>query len=179
MQNNRQRTANAGDETQRAMDKRIGGTVFAPGLRIPRHRATTAHICALYPFHADQGLGPRGIYIGEDVSAGGSSWHFDPFQLYTDGVITSPNILVLGHGRRREVLRGQDHALPDGRPARLRRQAPLVRHPGPEGRVRAAGRRTRAALDSRCSPAGGHDSTLSTPGRTSTPPTNSERGARR
>jgi len=51
---------------------------------------------AIYPFHADSGLGPRGIYIGEDVSADGASWHFDPFQLYTDGVITSPNILVLG-----------------------------------------------------------------------------------
>ena len=27
---------------------------------------------------------------------GGSAWCHDPFQLYTDGVITSPNILVLG-----------------------------------------------------------------------------------
>ena len=70
--------------------------VIRPGLRIPRHRATTAHVCALYPFHADEGLGPHGIYLGEDVSAGGSSWHYDVFQLYTDGVITSPNIVVLG-----------------------------------------------------------------------------------
>ena len=74
----------------------IGGAVFSPGLRIPRHRATTAHVSAPYPFHADGGLGPRGMYVGEDLSAGGASWHFDPFQLYTDGVITSPNILVLG-----------------------------------------------------------------------------------
>ncbi len=78
------------------VDKNIGGALFPPGLRIPRHRATTAHVAALYPFHADSGLGPRGVYIGEDLSAGGASWHFDPFQLYTDGVITSPNILVLG-----------------------------------------------------------------------------------
>ena len=77
-------------------DKPIGGALFPPGLRIPRHRATTAHVSALYPFHADSGLGPRGIYVGEDLSAGGAAWHFDPFQLYTDGVITSPNILVLG-----------------------------------------------------------------------------------
>ena len=67
-----------------------------PGLRLPRHRATNAHVSALYPFHAGTGLGPRGIYIGEDVSAGGSAWCYDPFQLYTDGVITSPNILILG-----------------------------------------------------------------------------------
>lgn len=67
-----------------------------PGLRLPRHRATNAHVCALYPFHAGVGLGPRGIYVGEDVSAGGSAWCYDPFQLYTDGVITSPNVLILG-----------------------------------------------------------------------------------
>ena len=77
-------------------EKGIGGALLQPGLRIPRHRATTAHVSALYPFHADSGLGPRGVYVGEDVSAGGASWHYDPFQLYTDGVITSPNILVLG-----------------------------------------------------------------------------------
>ena len=71
-------------------------SIIRPGLRIPRHRATTAHVCALYPFHADEGLGPHGIYLGEDVSAGGSSWHYDVFQLYTAGVITSPNIVVLG-----------------------------------------------------------------------------------
>jgi type IV secretory pathway VirB4 component len=70
--------------------------LIRPGLRIPRHRATTAHMCALYPFHADEGLGPHGIYLGEDISAGGSSWHYDVFQLYTDGIITSPNIVVLG-----------------------------------------------------------------------------------
>ena len=28
------------------------------GLRIPRHRATTAHLAALYPFHTTAGLGP-------------------------------------------------------------------------------------------------------------------------
>ena len=75
---------------------RPSGSLLAPGLRIARHRATTAHVAALYPFHADGGLGPRGVYVGEDISAGGSAWHYDPFQLYTDGVITSPNILVLG-----------------------------------------------------------------------------------
>lgn len=75
---------------------RLSSALTAPGLRIPRHRATTAHVSALYPFHTDSGLGSRGVYIGEDISAGGSSWCYDPFQLYTDKVITSPNILVLG-----------------------------------------------------------------------------------
>ena len=80
----------------RPQTMRPGPGMVRPGLRIPRHRGTTAHTCALYPFHADEGLGPDGIYIGEDVSAGGSSWHYDVFQLYTRGVITSPNIVVLG-----------------------------------------------------------------------------------
>ncbi|MCB0989639.1 MAG: DUF87 domain-containing protein [Acidimicrobiales bacterium] len=51
---------------------------------------------AIYPFHGGNGLGPKGVYIGEDQSAGGTAWHYDPFQLYTDGIITSPNMLVLG-----------------------------------------------------------------------------------
>ena len=62
-----------------------------PGLRIPRHRATTAHLCALYPWHASPGLGARGIWMGIDHEAGGSSFHYDPFELYRQGVITSPN----------------------------------------------------------------------------------------
>lgn len=67
-----------------------------PGLVLGRHRGTTAHISAVYPFHTDAGLGPRGVYIGDNISAGGSAWHYDPFQAYTDKIITSPNIVVLG-----------------------------------------------------------------------------------
>ena len=66
------------------------------GLRLPRHRATNAHVCALYPFHGSPGLGADGVYIGEDLSAGGTAWCYDPFAAYTAGHITSPNILVLG-----------------------------------------------------------------------------------
>ncbi len=67
-----------------------------PGLRLPRHRATTAHAQALYPWHVDSGMGSRGDYIGEDITGGNGAWCFDPFQLYTDKVLSSPNILVLG-----------------------------------------------------------------------------------
>lgn len=88
-------TAEDGERAKPARSK-LWTAMTAPGLRIPRHRATTAHASALYPFHTDSGLGTRGVYIGEDVSAGGSSWCYDPFQLYTDKVISSPNIVVLG-----------------------------------------------------------------------------------
>ncbi len=70
--------------------------LLAPGLRIPRHRATTAQVCALYPFQAEEGLGPRGVYLGSDVLAGGGAYCYDTFQLYTEGVLTSPNVLVIG-----------------------------------------------------------------------------------
>jgi type IV secretory pathway VirB4 component len=76
--------------------RRILDRFRQPGLRLPRHRATTAHAAVLYPFHVDAGLGPAGIYLGDNITAGNSAWCYDPFQLYTDGVLTSPNILVIG-----------------------------------------------------------------------------------
>lgn len=66
------------------------------GLRVSRHRATTAQLPALYPFHADEGIGMRGVYIGENLAAGGTAWCFDPFTAYADGHITSPNIAIVG-----------------------------------------------------------------------------------
>ena len=67
-----------------------------PPLRLPRHRATTRHLAAVYPFHADRGLGGGGVYLGENALGGGSAFCYDPFALYTNGTITSPNIVVLG-----------------------------------------------------------------------------------
>ncbi len=60
----------------------------------PAHRATTAHVQALYPFVAERGLGSAGIYIGRDCFGG--SFCFDPWELYQRGVLTSPNLLVMG-----------------------------------------------------------------------------------
>jgi hypothetical protein len=58
------------------------------------HRATTAHVQALYPFVAEAGLGAAGVYIGRDRFGG--SFCFDPWELYHRGVLTSPNLLVMG-----------------------------------------------------------------------------------
>lgn len=71
------------------------GAASAP-LRVPRHRATTRHLAALYPFHADAGLGANGVYLGENALSGGAAFCYDPFTMYTAGVLTSPNIVVLG-----------------------------------------------------------------------------------
>jgi len=67
-----------------------------PGLRLPRHRATTAHLCSAYPFQAAEGLGGRGVMLGTDHLAGGAAFCFDPFEAYTQKLVDSPNMLVLG-----------------------------------------------------------------------------------
>jgi type IV secretory pathway VirB4 component len=60
----------------------------------PCHRTTTAHLQAAYPFLAEGGLGGRGVYVGRDLF-GGSYCH-DPWELYRRGVLTGPNMVVLG-----------------------------------------------------------------------------------
>jgi hypothetical protein len=60
----------------------------------PAHRATTAHLQALYPFVAGAGLGTAGVYVGRDCLGG--SFCFDPWELYRAGQLTSPNLIVLG-----------------------------------------------------------------------------------
>lgn len=58
------------------------------------HRATTAHLQAAYPFVAEGGLGERGVYIGRDLFGGAFS--YDAWELYAAGVLTNPNMVVLG-----------------------------------------------------------------------------------
>ncbi len=65
-------------------------------LRLPKHRATTAQVCSAYPFQAEAGLGPRGVYLGTDVLSGGGGFAYDPFAAYTAGLVTNPNMLVAG-----------------------------------------------------------------------------------
>ena len=65
-------------------------------LRLPRHRATTAHLSSAYPFLAETGLGARGVYMGTNVLTGGGGFAYDPFEAYNAGTITNPNILIAG-----------------------------------------------------------------------------------
>lgn len=65
-------------------------------LRVPRHRATTAHLCSAYPFLAEAGLGARGVYLGTNVLTGGGSFAYDPFEAYHAGIVTNPNMLLAG-----------------------------------------------------------------------------------
>lgn len=69
----------------------------------PGHRLTTAHLQAAYPFVAEGGLGGRGPFIGRDLFGG--AFTYDAFELYEQGVITSPNMIVAGQlGRGKSAL---------------------------------------------------------------------------
>jgi hypothetical protein len=67
------------------------------------HEATTAQLGVAYPFMASDRLGCGQVLVGGDL-AGGPFAH-DPFVLYGDGVLTNPNITVLGQiGRGKSAL---------------------------------------------------------------------------
>jgi type IV secretory pathway VirB4 component len=68
----------------------------AGGMRVRRHRATTAHLCSAYPFVAPAGQSTDGAYLGSDVLAGGAAFAWDPFDAYRAGTVTNPNALIAG-----------------------------------------------------------------------------------
>jgi type IV secretory pathway VirB4 component len=83
----------------------VSGTADARGrvgLRVARHRATTAHLASLYPWQGGHALaGLDAPYVGVNITDGGSAWCYDPFELYGEdlgggAVVTNSNMLVLG-----------------------------------------------------------------------------------
>lgn len=68
----------------------------SPGrFHLPRHQDTSAVLAGQYPFLAEGGLGSNGVFVGADLYSGGS-FVYDPWQLYKEGVITAPNVIVAG-----------------------------------------------------------------------------------
>jgi hypothetical protein len=62
---------------------------------IASHEATTRHLGAVYPFVAEPGLGHgAGVLVGRDLL--GATFAYDPFDLYRRGVLTNPNMVVIG-----------------------------------------------------------------------------------
>jgi DNA helicase HerA-like ATPase len=61
----------------------------------PPHRATSARLQAVYPFMSEAGLGGDGPVVGRDL-LGGGSFCFDAWALYRRGLVTNPNLLVIG-----------------------------------------------------------------------------------
>jgi hypothetical protein len=75
------------------------------GLRVDWHRATTAHLASMYPFHVDAPIGgaaaSRGPVMGFNMTAGAAPFFFDPFELYPE-TLTNPNVTLqadLGMGK--------------------------------------------------------------------------------
>ena len=64
-------------------------------LNLLRHRATTRHMCSVYPFQATSSLGCDGLFLGYDFTCEGG-FYFDVFSAYSKGLISCPNILIIG-----------------------------------------------------------------------------------
>jgi hypothetical protein len=64
----------------------------------PAHEATTRHLGAVYPFLSEPGLGAGGVtggvLVGRDLL--GETFAYDPFELYRRGLLTNPNMVVIG-----------------------------------------------------------------------------------
>lgn len=65
------------------------------GLHLPRHQDTSATLQGAYPFMAEGGLGSHGVFVGADLFSG-SSFVYDPWVLYSRGIITAPNVVLAG-----------------------------------------------------------------------------------
>jgi hypothetical protein len=64
------------------------------GFSLQAHEVTTRHLGAAYPMVAEAGLGHRGVLVGADLLGG--AFVYDPFELYAQGVVSNPNMIVLG-----------------------------------------------------------------------------------
>ncbi len=62
--------------------------------RVIPHQVTTRNLGAIYPFIAEAGLGQRGVVVGDDLLGG--TFVYDPFELYAQGVVSNPNMVVFG-----------------------------------------------------------------------------------
>ena len=65
-------------------------------LALPRHRSTTAQVCAIYPAVVQAPLPQFGPLLGDDLSAGYGPLCWDPFEGYEHGLVTNPNVFVMG-----------------------------------------------------------------------------------
>jgi type IV secretory pathway VirB4 component len=63
--------------------------------RVQPHAATSATLAGAYPFLAEAGLGSRGLLVGADLHSG-AAFVYDPWQLYADGHLTNPNVVLAG-----------------------------------------------------------------------------------
>ena len=63
--------------------------------RVPTHQDTSATLAGVYPFLAEGGMGSAGVFVGQDLYSSGS-FVYDPWELYRQGMISAPNIVLAG-----------------------------------------------------------------------------------
>lgn len=69
----------------------------------PPHRLTTAELGTVHPFSGTAPLPARRVLVGLDST--GRAFCFDPFELYRAGVLTNPNVAIIGQvGRGKSSL---------------------------------------------------------------------------
>lgn len=76
----------------------VRGLIAGRRFVVPRQTATTAHLCALYPFALESGLGVEGVFLGRNRLTGGGGFFFDLFEAYDAGLVQGPNMVVSGAG---------------------------------------------------------------------------------
>ncbi|QEA29503.1 ATP-binding protein [Microbacterium sp. CBA3102] len=90
----------------------------SPGrFKLPRHQDTSAELAGAYPFLAEGGLGADGVFVGQDLYSGGS-FVYDPWVLYSRGLITAPNLVlagIVGSGKSSLAKSLYTRSLPFGR----------------------------------------------------------------
>jgi hypothetical protein len=62
----------------------------------PTYQVTTRHLASAYPWQVGPALPSEGPVIGIDLLSGGTTFHYDPWILYGQRLLTSPNMVVLG-----------------------------------------------------------------------------------
>ena len=80
-------------------------------------RNTSATLAGAYPFLAEGGLGSDGVFVGQDLYSGGS-FVYDPWVLYSRGIITAPNLVlagIVGSGKSSLAKSLYTRSLPFGR----------------------------------------------------------------
>jgi type IV secretory pathway VirB4 component len=79
--------------------------VIGDRLAVHGHLVTTAHACSLYPWAMQTGFGTAGMYIGRDHLAGGAPFCFDAFEAHRLGLVSNPNMFIMGKpGMRKSTL---------------------------------------------------------------------------
>jgi len=72
---------------------------------LPTVSVTTRHSASLYPWQLTTGLPEAGPLLGINLLADGAMFAYDPWECYAAGVLTSPNMVVLGQlGKGKSAL---------------------------------------------------------------------------